>query len=216
MTLIRSNPAFKPVRNQLIRDWFGVGMPVGDITVRMQQFDRLFNKVNETTGHHTHCHTMLMVILDDMGVDTTAITASQLDAYYAEMEKLFFQYPPNWCEPDIADTLHRAKAQGLTLSLLSNTGFIKGKTLRHFLESGPLAGLLSFQLYSDECLLAKPNPLFFAAVYDELQRIKNVPKTAVVHIGDNAHADEAGARAFGFNTALVGEGAGTVRQVLGY
>ncbi len=215
MTLIRSNPVFKPARNQLIRDWFGISMPVEGITVQMQQFDRLFNRINETTGHHTHCHTMLMVILEHLGADIQEITDHQLNEYYDEMEKLFFQYPPLWCEPDIAGTLHNAKAlRGLTFSLLSNTGFIQGKTLRRFLENSALEGVLSFHLYSDELLYAKPHPHCFEAVYHGVQAIKDIPKAAVTHIGDNDHADAAGARAFGFNAALVGEGRGTLREVL--
>ncbi len=213
MTLIRSNPAFKPARDALIRRFFGLKMPVAAITADIQRFDRLFNSINEKTGRHTNNHTMLLVILDHLGADTGVITATDLEGYYLEMESLFFQYPPYWCEPDIADTLLAARERGQTISLLSNTGFVRGHTLRRFLADGPLAGVFSFQLYSDELLYAKPAPEIFEAVYQRVNALQERHKAAIIHIGDNPVADVAGAAAFGFRTALAGGGQ-TIRGII--
>ena len=99
------------------------------------------------------------------------------------MYRLFHQY----------DTI-KTKNNGPSL------GFIKGKTLRLFLDQNNLGSLFDFQIYSDECNFSKPNVEIFNLVYDKIIRKNRTLKSQVLHIGDNLTADCNGAKAFGFST----------------
>jgi putative hydrolase of the HAD superfamily len=213
MTLIRSNPGFKPARNALLREYFGINATSEVITATMQQYDRNFTRIAEITGRHTYNHTMLLMVLQALGVDTEPITATGLEVYYAVMEAVFAQYPPDWCEPDIADTLGRVRNEGITISLFSNTGFVRAGTLRRFFDHSTLAGIFDFQLYSDELGFAKPDPYCFNAILEGVQQLRPLPANAILHVGDNPVADYGGAKAAGMQAAITGE-ANPIRQIL--
>ena len=92
------------------------------------------------------------------------------------------------------------------MSILSNTGFIKGVTLRKVLKELNIDQYFDFQLYSDEVGLSKPNPALFNLMIQQIKMFNNekdVPLNSIVHIGDNPAADIAGADAAGIESFLV-------------
>lgn len=104
------------------------------------------------------------------------------------------------------DVLSRLRESDLsTVSILSNTGFIKGKTLRKVLKHLNLDSLLDFQLYSDEFRLSKPNREFFQLMLDTIDQKKHpqIELKQIIHIGDNPIADVRGAEAIGINSLLI-------------
>jgi len=87
--------------------------------------------------------------------------------------------------------------------LLSNTGFIKGITLRKVLKSLAIDQYFDFQLYSDEVGLSKPNQELFQLMIKEALLLNHVPLKQIIHIGDNPKADIWGADMAGISSLLI-------------
>ena len=95
------------------------------------------------------------------------------------------------------------------LNLSSNTGFIEGETLRTTLANMGILQYFDFLIFSDEINASKPSSHFFQHVYDHI----DVPKKAVLHIGDNPKADYQGAKNFGFNALLITDPNYTINDI---
>lgn len=203
LTLIKSNPEFKPLRNQLFSRFFGVQKQEPEVTKAFRHFDQLFNLINEKAGGNVHYTEMLYVILDHLGVPVGQVEAGTMDDYYKEMERLFYNYHPQLIEPHTATILQSLVEKECSINILSNTGFILGKTLRPLLQSLDLEHYFSFQLYSDEMGNSKPSLKVYEKVFIESNRIKILEKGHILHIGDNKIADVEGAEKFGFRSAII-------------
>lgn len=198
LTLIRSHQSFKPARNALFRSFFGISKPIEVVHKTMTYFDRLFNHINQITGKQVEWEEMILCILSHLEIDILTIDKANLAAYYTEMEAIFWKYPPILMFPALPKVLAAARQKDISLSLLSNTGFIEGATLRKYFAQQNIATFLDFQLYSDELQLSKPNPKAFEAVWGEVLKRKNVEKNQILHIGDNQIADSDAAYNYGF------------------
>jgi putative hydrolase of the HAD superfamily len=120
------------------------------------------------------------------------------------MEALLFNYMPDIYCGNTANLLGSLK-ESSTVSLLSNTGFIRGRTLRKVLKALELDQYLDFQLYSDEVRLSKPNKAFFQLMLDQIDRQQHVglELDEIVHVGDNPIADIHGANQAGIHSVLI-------------
>lgn len=203
LTLIKSDPVFKPLRNELFARHFGLEQRQDAVAHAFRHFDLLFNMINERTGGNVQEAEMLYVILDHLGVPAGEVPAAALEQYYGEMEQLFWKHHPLLLEPATATVLDLIRSRGCTINILSNTGFIKGSTLRPVLQLLGIDQHFSFQLYSDEMGYSKPAPVVYEHVFREAQKLRNLEKAAVLHIGDNRIADVEGARQFGFMSVLL-------------
>jgi putative hydrolase of the HAD superfamily len=130
-----------------------------------------------------------------------------MNALETEMENLLFKHLPLvYCSETIS-TLEQIYETGeSTTSILSNTGFIRGKTLRKVLNQLNLDSYFDFQLYSDEAGMSKPNPDFFKLMLNQVAVIKKIEKLCfdqIIHIGDNEKADVKGACAVGIQSLLI-------------
>lgn len=203
LTLIRSNPAFKPARTRCFMKHFGISRPIQRGHEAFQQFDRLFNAVNESTGQNLTRNQMLYIILAHLGKDVEAIPISMLEHFYQECDDLFFKHKPQLTDPGNVATLHAMREAGITLSILSNTGFILGASLRKMMPLLGLENCFDFQLYSDELGSSKPSLHAFAEVYRQAAEIRPLEKLEILHVGDNRKADYNGARSAGMSALLL-------------
>src|ERR1700729_1044035 len=88
---------------------------------------------------------------------------------YEEMEALQMRNPPIFFCEDTPKVLNRLKQNGDTgFSLMSNTAFTKGRSLRRILDGLGLEGFFDFQLYSDEEGWSKPNEKLFRLMLDRV------------------------------------------------
>jgi putative hydrolase of the HAD superfamily len=130
-----------------------------------------------------------------------------MEKLYADMEKLLFYYLPVVYSPVTIEVLQHLKQRGdCSLGILSNTGFIKGQTLRKVLVKLGLADFFNFQIYSDEEGMSKPNPKLFNLIVQKVKdcnKPKQISLTDIIHIGDNPAADIAGANDAGLNSLLI-------------
>ncbi|MEZ4788239.1 MAG: HAD-IA family hydrolase, partial [Flavobacterium haoranii] len=141
-----------------------------------------------------------LLILSSLGYDISKINRQILEEFYKETEKIFFENEPIFINSNTHKIFEELKNEGITMNILSNTGFIKGRTLRLFLEKNILDGYFDFQIYSDECNYSKPNIEIFDLAYNKITNKNKTHKSQVLHLGDNLIADCEGAKAFGFST----------------
>lgn len=203
LTLIKSHSAFKRERSNLLKRYFNVQQEEETVYNTVTRFDRLFNTINETTGGNAETSAIILAILDALGVNTQQVTRGQLDGFYAEMETQFFNFPPVLLNDSIPGCLQQLQQSGITISILSNTAFIKGVTLRKFLEKAGLSTSFHFQLYSDELGYSKPNIKVFDAMLQAVNNIRPAEKNEIIHIGDNPVADYQGALNAGIRAHIV-------------
>jgi len=214
LTLIKSNPQFKRERAKIFHARYNsIKKSLEEIETIFRQVDLMVNRINEQTGKNIDADEMyLMVISMINNFDLTALDID-VDTLYLEMESLLFNYMPQIYCGDTVDTLVSLRESGLsTVSLLSNTGFIRGITLRKVLKELELSPYLDFQLYSDEEGLSKPNPAFFQLMLNRINRHKHrdLKPHDVVHIGDNPIADIYGANTLGIHSVLINSNLQTI------
>ena len=203
LTLIRSNPEFKQKRNLLFKDFFEINAPIERVTEVIRYYDVLCNNINEKTGLNLSTYEIYYLILNALDVNLSANGTEKLGEFYNETEILFFKYKPDLIFPNIKLQFEEIVGQGKSINILSNTGFIKGRSLKKLLSYYELTDSISFQIYSDEVGFSKPNNEIFQLVFDQLNESKKISKNEVLHIGDNSIADYDGALNFGFEAHLL-------------
>ena len=203
LTLIKSNPQFKSKRNLLFKDFFEVECAIEKVNEVVRYYDVLCNNINENTGLNIDTYEIYYLILNALNVKVNDIDTKRLNLFYKETELLFMEYKPQLLFPKIDSLFDEIKAQGKTMNILSNTGFIKGYTFRKIIADYQLDQYFDFQIYSDEIGFSKPNHKTFQLVYDQINSSKQLIKKEVLHIGDNSIADYDGAIKFGFAAHLL-------------
>ncbi|PIF44390.1 putative hydrolase of the HAD superfamily [Chryseobacterium sp. 52] len=202
LTLIKSHPEFKRKRVELFTSFFNVDKPIDEVTKTVKYYDDLCNTINEVTGGNIDTFEIYLLILGSLDIDVKELNKEKLDAFYQKSEELFLEYKPVVIFENITELFDEIKNQGKTVNILSNTGFIKGKTMRKFLIQEELDQYIDFHIYSDEINISKPNPLIFQEVKNNLKD-QDLPMHRILHIGDNPVADYKGAKDFGFSAHLL-------------
>ena len=203
LTLIKSNSEFKKKRNLLFKDFFEVDNEIEKVSEVIRYYDVLCNNINEKTGLNIDTFEIYYLILKGLNVNLEKIEIDNLNKFYKETELLFMEFKPDLIYPKIKTLFKQIVDEGKTLSILSNTAFIKGVTLRKLISYYELESYFSFQIYSDETGFSKPSQEMFKLVYNEIKSFKSIEKKEVLHIGDNKIADYNGAINFGFDALLI-------------
>jgi putative hydrolase of the HAD superfamily len=202
LTLIKSHPEFKAKRVELFSSFFNVDAPIEEVARTVKYYDDLCNTINEVTGGNIDTFEIYLMILGALNVDVKLLNKERLNEFYEKSEALFLEYKPVVIFENIHDFFDEIKNQGKTINILSNTGFIKGKTMRKFLIHENLDQYIDFHIYSDEINCSKPNPLIFQEVKNKIKD-QDLPLSQILHIGDNPVADYQGAKDFGFSAHLL-------------
>jgi putative hydrolase of the HAD superfamily len=207
MTLIRSNPRYKIERAKVIQERYNpLGKSLEDIIAVFRQVDLLANTINERTGRQLQAEELYLWVIGQAGTPE-ALTDIDPVALYGEMEAVFLAHPPPVYGPETLPVLRTLRERGHTISLLSNTAFIKGRTLRKVF---PALGFdFDFELFSDEEGVSKPNAVFFERMLELARALRGqavegpLPREAILHVGDNPVADGEGASGVGLPYLLV-------------
>lgn len=202
LTLIKSHPEFKTKRVELFSSFFNVDKPIDEVAKTVKYYDDLCNTINEVTGGNIDTFEIYLMILGSLNVDIKLLNKEKLNEFYLKSEELFLEYKPVVIFENIHDFFDDIKNQGKTINILSNTGFIKGKTMRKFLIHENLDQYIDFHIYSDEINCSKPNPLIFQEVKNKIKD-QDLTLSQILHIGDNPVADYQGAKDFGFSAHLL-------------
>jgi len=202
LTLIKSHPEFKAKRVELFSSFFNIDKPIEEVTKVVKYYDDLCNSINEITGRNIDTYEIYLLILNSLNISVNHLDKERLNEFYQKSEDLFLEYKPVVIFENIHDFLGEIKNQGKTINILSNTGFIKGTTMRKFLINENLDQYIDFHIYSDELNCSKPNPLVFQEVKNNIKN-QDLQLHQILHIGDNPIADYKGAKDFGFSAHLL-------------
>jgi len=204
LTLIKSHPSFKHERNRFFYDHFNSrGKSLEEVAKIFRQVDLMCNAINEKTGNNLEAEEMYLMAISGINDYNHSFHEIDMAALYNEMEQLVFKYlPVIYCD-NTAGVLGKLKKGDYTLSLLSNTAFIKGKTLREVLKRLEIHDLFDFQLYSDEVGMSKPNKQLFQLMIKTVHASRNIELKEILHVGDNIKADIEGGSIAGISTLLV-------------
>ncbi len=220
MTIIKSNPQLKLERTAYFQKHYNRYEKTADeINHALRKVDILCNALNEKTGESISSENMyLMAIADINNGDTWMLKEIDLVRLYADMETLMLEYSPiPYCSQTERTLATLRERPNTTLGLLSNTGYTKGRTLRKILNRNGLGQYFDFQLYSDEANMAKPNPMFFETMISNARNClpeRPVELHQMIHIGDNEHADIAGAANAGISSLLVNSNNSCISTIL--
>jgi putative hydrolase of the HAD superfamily len=207
LTLIRSNPSFKTERARYFhRHLNAKKKSLEEVQLAFRQVDLMCNAINEKTGGNIDAEEMYLMVISMIHDHELSLKEINIEEVYKEMDMLLFKHLPEIYCTNTPKVLNRLKQTSETsLNILSNTGFIKGKTLRKILDAIELSFYFDFQLYSDELGMSKPNPFLFQHLLSNISQIKktDIAVKSIIHIGDNPVADIQGAKAVGITTLLI-------------
>jgi putative hydrolase of the HAD superfamily len=207
LTLIKSNPLFKPARIEYFFENYNFSKKTKvEIKKIFRKVDLMCNLINEKVGKNVDAMEMYLMVLYLLDEKDHGIDEIEMAELYQQMEELVLKNTPILLNQNIRPTLIKIREQGATTSILSNTGFIKGTTLRKVLTKLKLLDLFDFVIFSDEIDMSKPNNQIYELLYDKVKVLKksnSIKKEKIVHIGDNYTADYLGAKDFGFNAVFV-------------
>ncbi len=203
-TLIKSNPVFKSKRALYFYEKINTkNKPLEEVEAIFRKVDLMCNAINEKTGNNICAEEMYGMVIYMLNDSMLHYDKDGLGNLYKEFEGLFFEFSPVLFNEQTLPTLEKLKEDN-TLSILSNTAFIKASSLRKLLNNLDIESYFSFQIYSDEVGLSKPNEAIFKLMLAETALLHNgILNNEILHIGDNAIADIAGANALGINTFLI-------------
>lgn len=203
LTIIKSNPQFKLKRDFLLKDFFEIDKSIEDVKKSVRYYDLLCNSVSEKTGKHLDRDVVFLQILHNLNVDIKDVSIYRLNDFFAKIDALFINEMPSIIWDGFEILLKKIVVEGKTISLLSNTAFIHGDSLRKVLENFNVEQYFSFMIFSDEVKFSKPNPKVFELTYTKANENKKVKKSEILHIGDNVIADYHGAINYGFSAQLI-------------
>ncbi|QXV64124.1 HAD family hydrolase [Mucilaginibacter sp. 21P] len=220
LTLIKSDPRFKPERAKYFHQHFNkADKSVDEIATIFRQVDLMCNAVNEKSGKNIDADEMYLMVIHLINGDRLDIDEVDYQQLHNDMEALLFKYPSQLYSDVTFEALQTLKEKsGATFSLLSNTGYITGKTLRKVLALYQLDTFFDFQLYSDEAGMSKPNPEFFEVMLKNIDICnmgKDIPRSGILHVGDNPKNDVAAAEAMGLKAALINSNQQTILSLVG-
>ncbi len=206
LTLIRSNPNFKKKRAAYFHQHFNYNnCTLEQVEQTFRQVDVMCNLINEKTGKNIDADEMYLMVLSMMNNGDANVWQINVEGLYADMEALLFENLPIPYADYTIETLSYIKQNtNATIGILSNTGFIKGVTLRRVLNQIGIDRYIDMQLYSDEAGMSKPNTAFFKMMLEQLKdHHDQIIPDRIIHIGDNPIADVGGANAVGIHSRLI-------------
>ena len=181
-TLIRSNPEFRQHRNSLIVQHFNLDVNPDIFSGIANELDRQHTSLTEVTGRHLYASQMLVLLLQQLKVETAALSSISFQQFEVKLEEIFWKYPPAIRFADTREVLEYLKAKGVKAGLLSNTGFVEGKVLSAFWKKHSLQQYFNFECYSDEVGYCKPNALLFEKVYSLAKGPAQIDKNEFLHV----------------------------------
>lgn len=218
LTLIRSNASFKTERAlYFFKKYNTKGKSLEEVSQVFRQVDLMCNAINEKTGGNIQAEEMYLMVISLLNDNAFPLQKVDTQELYAAMENLLFDYLPHVYCNQTADVLKKLKNDwNATLNILSNTGFIKGRTLRKVLKELELHSYFDFQLYSDETCLSKPNRQFFQELIRQIRELHKAKIDAqkIIHVGDNPVADIEGAKSIGINSHLINSNQQTILSLI--
>lgn len=206
LTLIKSNPGFKAERARyFFENYNPLKKSREEVATIFRRVDRMVNSINEKAGKNIDADEMYLMVISMLNDYSCCFKDIDMTALEKEMEVLLMENLPVVYNNDTKGVLeHLKEKNNSSINILSNTGFIRGVTLRKVLKLLGLDQFVDFQIYSDEHGLSKPSSSFFLIMLNKvLADHADYSLEDIVHVGDNPVADITGARSVGINSLLI-------------
>ncbi len=207
LTLIKSNPLFKKRRSEFFfKELNFNNNSFEKIEETFRKVDLMCNSINQKVGKNIDALEMYLMVLYLLSSDDNCFENINVEEIYQEVEEILFENLPVIYSDHCFQVLDILKDQGAMINILSNTGFIKGRSLRKVLHKIGLDSYFDFQIYSDEFGLSKPTKEIFQHLIkniEEYRKAEPVSLKDIVHIGDNPVADFNGALSIGIGALLI-------------
>jgi putative hydrolase of the HAD superfamily len=186
-TLIKSDPNFSETRAKFLSEVSGKHKEEVHTVIRAVSFAH--DKECMKTGYHKATSVqMYEEVLKKLGMNTSEASVQ----YVVEVcTRTLNLNPPVFICPHTLEILEDIKSKGITMSILSNTGFVNGSMLRPILTKLGLYHYMDYSstyggvYFSDELRRAKPN----ASLFSFTAIVHRAAEGEVLHIGDSAEAD---------------------------
>lgn len=205
VTLIRSDPRFKPLRNESLRTAFAPHMTPADFDATLREWDKNADALSEASGADYGFEDRLALMFDHLGIDFDRNSQAMADAHTAQ-EKFTTQFHPLPYHPDVP-ALVAELATHVPVAVTSNTGMLPGVLMRRLLVLAGFIDVFSHMTFSNEVNVCKPEPAIFKHTFNGLAAIvPDLTPDQVLHVGDNPNADIKGGTGFGMQAALVNTG----------
>lgn len=192
-TIIKPNRAFRVQRVAALAKVLDQ-TPSPELEKLMLDTDQELDLQTDATGRQFGCITRTQILAQRLHY----VKPIDFEWLYARINEAFLQAPPSLIEHTFPEALQQLRDKNYKITLLSNTGFVEGKTLRLFFKDLKINNLFDLLLFSDEHDMAKPQPAFFQKIPQHF----GCEAAQVLHIGDNPVADYAGALDSGMNALL--------------
>lgn len=196
-TLIIGDPQFKQARVAIFAKSLG-DVDLSVMAVVAKQIDDDYDRRSELTGEDFDFTARVKGIIGAVHMDPALFDEAFCLDLQQEVNDAFIAMIPSFIEKDLKTTLGALKDKGIKLALLSNTGFIDGKTMRVALERLGILHFFDFAVFSNEVQIAKPHK----QIYQLLVAQSGFKSEEIMHIGDNMDADYKGARSCGLHALL--------------
>jgi putative hydrolase of the HAD superfamily len=213
LTLIKSNPLYKEYRSHIFYKEFNpLDYNFDEVKFLIREVDIMCNRINEIAGKNIDSREIICLVLEKLGNDLNTIDIQRIESVESRMEELFFKYHPVLYDNDTKTTLKILHARNAFIGLISNTGFIKGKTLTKMLEILEIDKYFHVKIFSDEVGFSKPNPLIFKEFIKKLNPA--FYPLNILHVGDNPIADVKGAQYVGIDAYQINSNEHTIKDLL--
>lgn len=203
-TLIVSNPKFGPARMRFL---------AAELSMPLEEVEKVYRRCKDGADHAAETQ------------GAGASSAEVFDHFVQElgrpeynwwslrqgMERLFAKYPPLIPDESI-QALRAVQAAGLSLSIGSNTNFIRGEVL-HDVALSQWGVTWEFQVFSDQISRSKPHPFFWKVVKERALTHVGAKAGEILHIGDHKICD-GGCQNHGIQFAHI-KGPADLAQALG-
>jgi putative hydrolase of the HAD superfamily len=194
-TLLQSNPNNNFNRAIYLKENFQLDSPISDIQKIIKDNGKSINELQESTGIQLGRYEIFERLLRKFNLNLTADDLLVVDAIF---QQSFLDNPPELIESGYADAIASLKPMH-TLSILSNTVYVKGENIQKVLDGYLGFGLFDFTFYSDQLGFSKPHENVYRALIGQ----SGVASTEIVHIGDSVLCDIEGPQKYNINTSQV-------------
>lgn len=213
-TLILGNKAFKPFRTKyFFENYNPKKLTEDEINQIISKIDKTWDTVADMTWFGFQSKQLYGMILLEMWVEKSVI-ANDLEAIYEVFEKFILQNPPRLYEENTIKILRWLVREWYTLSILSNTWFMRWTTLSKVMDLIWIWELLSYRLFSDQLWVSKPNPVSFQAIHEYAGKIHHeIKPNEILHVWDNPVADYQWAIQFWMTWYIINSNSNTISDL---
>lgn len=185
----------------------------------IEEISAMCDVVNTAYGKQLHRKEMVAMLLFKIGHNN--IDLATLIEIASQSEKIFLKYPPVFIRENTAAILKKITTSGSTCSILSNTGFINGNTIRQFIKQASLDDFFSFQIYSDEIKASMPSSECFRELSSRLYNLflktdiptYHISASDIIQIGCSERIHSHGAIQAGMNSFLINTTPYTINDI---